>query len=562
MLVKQWPLIWGGNLLVHFICALLLWPYFSHVAISLWLASNLLLFAYRLQMKRRFQQCLHAGHQALRQWAGSYVLSAVIGGLIWGSASWLFFDSSASETTLLLLLVLTAISVGSLPALSSYSPAFIAFISAILLPTILRLLTLDGLFSNGIALMAFILLTINIFFSRRLDRTITESITADLYNRELLEEVSAARNMAEQANQTKSEFLAAVSHDLRQPLHAMGLFLASLENQTKEQRQRQTLHHIQMAHDSLAGMFDALLEISRLDSGSIKPVLSHFRLQSLLDELGNNFSPLAKKKGLQLTLADSPLIVLSDRVLLFGVLGNLLSNALKYTDKGSVQVSSRQQGKHIQLTIKDSGCGIAPADQERIFSAYQQLGNPERDASQGLGLGLAMVKKTCQLLAIKIHITSSVGKGSAFSLTLPLGQSDQIQHREAPSSDKALEGLHLLIIDDNKDILQGMSELLNTWGCLVSRGDSCQQALQAIAQKTRPVDLLICDYRLRNQQTGSEAIDIIRKQLDPMLPAMLITGDTNPALHSQLKKEGYYVLRKPIRAAQLKKAVAALTSMP
>ncbi len=562
MLVRQWPIVWAGNLAVHAVCAFLLWPYFSHPVIGLWFASNLLLFGYRLKMWSRFEDSIRKGPETLRRWARNYVLSAIVGGLIWGSASWLFFESSDSETTLLLLLVLTSLSIGALPALSSYSPAFIAFSTAISVPVALRMLGLDGEFASAIALLTMILLALNIFYSRRLDRTISESITVDLDNRALLNDVSTARNMAESANRAKSDFLASVSHDLRQPLHAMGLFLSSLQRQLDKPKQQQTFTHIETAHDSLCRMFDALLEISRLDSGAIKPVRTHFRLQTLLDELDNNFSPLARQKNLRLDLRPCPAIVHSDQVLLFGILSNLLSNALKYTEQGEVRIDCREQDGQIVVAVRDTGCGIPATAQERIFAPYQQLDNPERDATRGLGLGLAMVKKSCRLLDIALTLQSSTGRGSTFTLTLPAGDASQLTSEPLSPPDPGLQGLHILVIDDNTSILAGTRELLSDWGCQVSCSESAQQALAVISHQSRPVDLLICDYRLREQQTGIDAIRKIRSHVDPALPTLLMTGDTNPALHQALKEQGYYVLRKPIQAARLRSAIATLTRRP
>ncbi len=559
MLVRQWPIVWGGNLAVQAICVVMFWPYFPKTEIVLWFLANLVLFSYRLRMRRRFESCVREGREALERWARAYVVSAVVGGLIWGGASWMFFDSADSVTTQILLLVLIGMVVGALPALSSYSPAFIAFMSGIMLPTIWRLFVLDGQFAHGLAILGLISFATNLFYCRRLDRTISESITADLRSRRLLEDVTEARTLAERANRSKSDFLATVSHDLRQPLHAMGLFLASLGRQVETSRQRETLGHVQTAHDSLTEMFDALLEISRLDSGTVEPIYSDFPLRPLLRDLENNFAPLARQKGLSLEIGDSPAIIRSDRILVFGMLGNLLSNALKYTDRGRVGLSCCERDGRVVVRIEDTGCGIPVEDQQRIFETYTQLDNPERDRSRGLGLGLAMVRRTANLLGIDVELASRPGVGSAFSLILPEGMD-----RMAPSSSRPrpaqdeLRGLHVLLVDDDPEIRLGMVRLLVEWGCLVTHGASRTEALQALGRHSRPPDVLVCDYRLGGGETGLDAVAGIRTSLDPELPALIVTGETSPELESVFQRAGLETLRKPIRPDRLKGAIMGL----
>ena len=557
--MKQWPTIWGGNLIVQALVAIILWPYFSHATLLAWCASNYVLFAYRLRMRQRFESCIHEGHTTLRHWCNQYVLSAIIGGLIWGSASWLFFDSSDSETTLLLLTVLIGLSIGALPALSSYSPAFIAFTSAILLPTALRLATLEGTFAVWLSVLTLIFLIISIFYSRQLDNTISKSITIDLRNRALLEEVSAARNMAEKANRSKSSFLAAVSHDLRQPLHAMGLFMESLRSQLKEERQQTTFNNIETAHGALTKMFDALLEITRLESGTVTPVLTDFYLAQLLDDIENNFSTEAEQKDLDLKITcGQDIVVHTDHVLLFAIMSNLVSNAFKYTQRGSVHIECEEKDSDITIHVKDTGCGIPEESLDTIFEEYQQLENPERDAASGLGLGLAMVRRTCRLLDHPLEVDSTPERGSDFSLTIPRGETGNIIKDKPDITTRHLTGLHILVIDDDADIRTGIKEVLTQWDCLVTTSESDSHALIDLAEQKRPVDLLICDYRLRDKRTGIEAITAIRNKMDPELPALLITGDTDPELRNQLQSKGYRVLHKPVKPAQLLNIISAL----
>jgi len=555
MLMRQWPTVWAGNLSVQVLFCIILWPFFSHQTILFWFAANLMLFGYRLLMRQGFERSIREGHGALGRWARNYVLSAVLGGFAWGILSWLFFASTNDPATLFILLVLIGVSVGAMPALSSYSPAYWAFSSAILLPTVLRLISLEGQFAEWIAILTLILLATILFYSRQLEKTITEAITTDLRNQQLLRELSMAHEVAQTANRSKSEFLANVSHDLRQPLHAMGLFMESLGRNIKPPHQ-QTLDQIKTAHHSLTSMFDALLDFSRLDSGAVQPIRTHFPVETVLNDLSNNFLPVAREKGLILSLDECPVVAYSDSVLLYDILGNLIGNAIKYTQKGSVHINYLNQEEHIVLRVTDSGCGIPEADQERIFSAYEQLHNPERDAEKGLGLGLAMVRETCRLLNHSIHLESIPGKGATFSITVPKGDPCKVVLPTPSSLDQSLQDLHIMLIDDDRSIRQATSELLNHWGCTVSSGDNLDEACNAMRRVTRPVDVVIADYRLAHNQTGIDAIKEVRALIDPELPAMVITGE--PQL-DQLKKEGFYVLQKPLHPSRLKTAILTLT---
>ncbi len=558
LLLRQWPIIWVGNLLVQAVCAVVLWESQPHLTILLWCGVNVLLFGWRLLMRQQFPAAIQAGHHAIERWAHQYAFSGLICGLVWGAGAWLFFDPQHTELTIFLLVVMIGICAGSLPALSCYSPAYITFTSGVLIPLSMKLWSLDWGYSHSLSVLTLIFFGVNIFYSRNLERTISSSITADLANQKLLEEVVRARDAAEQANRTKSTFLAAASHDLRQPLHAMGLFMESLNNQLTTGSQHQLFKHIQTAHSAMEQMFEALLEISRLETGGVKPVLSHFQLRPVIDDLVTSISEQAQQKGISIKVHHCDAVIHTDSVLLGTILRNLLTNAVKYTEQGGIEICGQIQEGSIRLSIKDSGLGI-PADKHQlIFSEYHQLANPERDREKGLGLGLAVVKRTTALLGLPLELDSTPGVGSEFSLQIPLGKRERIPAVTNNIQGHNLKGLHLLLIDDDTDILKGTKGVLNQWGCVVTCAESAKQALFELNKRERPPDLIISDYRLQHGVTGLEAIKTIRDALDPELPALLITGDTDPALREQLVKAGYYVLNKPIKPTQLKNVLAEL----
>ncbi len=558
LLLRQWPIIWGGNLSVQAITAAVLWQHHSPALILLWCGLNVALFAWRLEMRRRFPENRPDQQRAVRRWARQYSWSGLVGGLTWGAAAWLFFDPQQLQTTLFLFIVMIGISAGALPALSSYAPAYFAFAGGVLVPLAARLWILEWDHSASLALLTLLFLVVNLFYSRNLERTIAHSITADLTNQALLDEVSSARDVAEQANRAKSGFLAAASHDLRQPLHAMGLFIESLTPHLKRPKQHHLLNQIRIAHNALDEMFDALLEISRLETGSIKPTPTHFHLRPLIDDLVASMAEQAQRKGLSITISQCDTVVHTDSVLLGSILRNLLHNAIKYSEQGEIAIDGRQQNGAICLSIRDNGPGIPADKHELVFSEYQQLANPERDREKGLGLGLAIVKRTAALLRLPLTLTSAPGAGSTFSVQIPLGEAAQVAAVATDLLSCNLEGVHIVLIDDDAAIRRGTRELLTQWGCSVTASESAQQALADLGGRERPPDLLLCDYRLRHGLTGVDAISTIRKAIDPELPALLISGDTDPLLRQQLAAAGYYLLNKPIKPIQLKNVMFEL----
>ncbi len=556
LLLRQWPVVWGGNLAVVAVCALVLWPWHEPARVLAWAGANYLLFGYRLLMRSRFEAAVAGG--SLRHWAHDYAWSGLVGGLIWGSGAWLFFDAALAAPTLFLLVAMIGVSAGALPALSSYSPAYIAFAGGMLLPMTARLWTLEWAHADWLAALTLIFLIVNCSYSRNLDRTIARAITADLRNRELLEEVIRERDRAEQANRLKSRFLAAVSHDLRQPLHAMGLFMEPLGRHLRRSRERALYDDICTARQALEEMFGALLEISRLESGKVQPIPSHFRLQPLVSDVLAGFSEQARHKGLSLESRVQEVVVHSDPVLLSGILRNLLSNAIKYTDEGRVWVEGQPAGEEVELRVCDTGKGIATGDQERIFDEYQQLENPQRDQGGGLGLGLAMVRRTAELLGHRLSLESSPGRGSTFTLRLPAGEPGRIEQTAPAGEGRSLSGVHVLVIDDDERVRRATTTLLRGWDCQVTTGPSATAVLEALGAVERPPDLLICDYRLEQGVTGIEALGQVRRALDPELPALLVSGDTDPALRERITGEGFYLLSKPIKPAHLKHIMAEL----
>ena len=558
MLSRQRPVLWFGNLTVMIVCCVVLWDPFPHGQIIKWCASNFALAVVRLWDWRRFNREQPDDPHKLQRWMLHMMFYSGVGGAIWGAGAMLFLDSTQLLQMIFLLTVLMGIGTGALPALCPHYGAFATFVVPIFLPLSVKLWLLGEPITNVLAGFALFFLVIVLFFGRNLSAAITNSITRDIENARLLDEVTVAKNAAERANVEKSGFLAAVSHDLRQPLYAMGLFLGSLDRDVLDERNRELVDDIDNAYAALEDMFSALLEISRLDAGAVEPERMHFPIDELLVRLVPQFRHAAEIKNIEFEFEDSAAIIHSDPVLLERVLRNLLSNAVKYTDGGKVSLEIGSAADETVIRVADTGHGIPESDLDRIFDEYHQLENPERDRSKGLGLGLSVVRRTCTLLAHPLSVESTLGRGSAFTVSVPQGDPEKIARPAAPDESAGIAGLHVVVIDDEAQIRKGMTTLLTDSGCVVTAAADDEDVLLMLKEISRPPDVLICDYRLRDGRTGLEAIERLRAAIDPELPALIMTGDTHAHLQEAAERLGLYVLHKPVKIPHLMKVVREL----
>ena len=376
----------------------------------------------------------------------------------------------------------------------------------------------------------------------------TTNITA---RKQMEADIVAAKHQAEDANLAKSKFLAAASHDLRQPIHAQGLFLDVLSHTELTGQQRKLLANISATSDASADMLNTLLNFSRVEAGVIETQVQSFRMQPLLNKIEREFEQQADANGLAYRSRETNLVVQSDPALIELILRNLVSNAIRYTERGGLLVACRKRGDQAVLEVWDTGIGITPAHQQEVFREFHQLGNPERDRRKGLGLGLAIVQGLARTLGHRLTLASTLHRGSVFRLSLPLATTALPVARMAVKQGVAqLFNLRVLVIDDDETVLAGMLHLLRGWGCECEVAESIEGAL-VLACAHAP-DLVISDYRLREQRTGLEAIAALRALLGDALPALLITGDTAPDRLREALASGIPLLHKPVSPEQLR----------
>ena len=360
----------------------------------------------------------------------------------------------------------------------------------------------------------------------------------------------SAKLQAEQANQAKSKFLAAVSHDLRQPIHAQGLFLEALSHTELSAHQNKLLANARAASDASSEMLSTLLDFSRIEAGVVKPQLQPFRLQPMLNKVENELAPQADMKGLVYRTRETNLVVQSDPALVELILRNLVSNAVRYTKRGGLLVACRLHNKQAVLEVWDTGIGIAPEHQEDVFREFFQLDNPERSVLKGMGLGLSIVRGLARTLGHELSLASTPHRGSVFRLALPVATEDMpAKQAEWAQNKTLLLNTRVLVVDDDKTVLAGMSHLLRGWDFECDTAESIEEAL-ALARVHAP-NLVICDYRLRGQRTGLDAIAALRELLGDAFPALLITGDTAPELLREAQASGIPLLHKPVSPSQL-----------
>lgn len=371
-------------------------------------------------------------------------------------------------------------------------------------------------------------------------------------------EVARLRDSAASTSAAKSRFFAAASHDLRQPMHALSLLVSALKLRNRQVEVADLVDRIEDATAAMEVLFEALLDLSRLDAGAVEVRPGHFPLQRLLDELDARFAPVAAEKGLGFRVRPCDATLVSDPLLLERMLANLVSNAIRYTDDGGVLVGCRARGGRIRIEVRDTGRGIPLEQQHAVFEEFVQLHNPERSRGRGLGLGLAIVSRLAVLLNHPLALRSQPERGSLFSLEVPRGDPTLVRAETAPASGVLPTGALVVLVDDDSAILNGMAEIFDAWGIDLVPARDAEEALVWLAAIGRLPDLVLSDYRLTGNRDGIDAIARIRRHFGRAIPAIVISGDTAPDTLQRVEAAGHPFLPKPLRPARLRVLIAHL----
>ena len=492
--------------------------------------------------------------QGISRWAVFSATGSALVGTVWAVACFLFLDPAHPISLITMTVILMGVAAGSVVNLASYLPSFWVVVGPSMGALIAVLVWHGGTISNTVALLAAVASMAYIVGARNVHRLLTESLQLSFEN-------VALRRNAEQANAAKTRFLAAASHDLRQPIHALGLLFATLADRVRDEHAAPVLKQIDGAVDAIDSMLNSLLDISKLDAGVVRPEFGAVDLAALLERIDNEHQPVATLTGNRLRVRPSNVVVQSDAAMLQRILINLVSNALRYTVNGRVLVGARKRGNTVRIEVYDNGPGIPSHAFEDIFLEFHQLGNPERDRRKGLGLGLAIVKRLADLLGHGVEVRSTVGRGSRFTITVPLSPTS----RRAPTYSAAtaaigadLYGMRVLVLDDDVSVLDAMRSLLEGWGCDVITAATPEEAEAGLASTARPPDMLIVDYRLRRHASGIETIGRLHQVAGNRIPALVITGDTAPDRLREAQESGYPLLHKPVKPVQLRAVMRQL----
>jgi signal transduction histidine kinase len=499
----------------------------------------------------------------LPRWRRYSVVSAALAGVIWGAAGIVLNIPGSLSYQAVVLLVTIGLAFTSTYLAAPYLPAYRAF----MYPTF-ALSALPFLFGGdvwhvaiGLGTLAFLPLVLR--YAARVCGELRASVDVRLQNAELVEELRAQKKAAEEANVAKSRFLAVASHDLRQPLHALELFVQALEDIQLPAHAHQLVGNVRRSVNSMEELFDALLDISRLDAGAVRARLENLPLAELFERLSFEYAPVAKQKGLALSVVNTSLYVRSDPTLLARIVRNLVANAVRYTERGQVTIGCRRRGAQVRIEVWDTGPGIPPEKHALVFQEFTQLGNSDRDRRKGLGLGLAIVERLAKLLEHGVELRSRVGKGSVFSVTVPRGQLDDqaiLDPRAELTAHFELGGrLALVVLSDLAD-RNSIVERLTAWNCEVIAAASGAAMLASLGALRRPPDLIIADEP-GSGESGSAVVEMLRNEFNADVPALLVSVTMGPGPPGAAGG-GLHVLHKPYRPGQLRTLINNVLHAP
>jgi len=501
----------------------------------------------RLVLWFGFRRAHPAPAEAAR-WGDWFFLAMLCTSFVWGSGSVVLISPSAVTLQLGVTATVVCLAVGiAATTLANVKAVYVIFAAGAPYAVVFALQ--GTVVHELIAVLIVVCSAGTAILARNNARMFTELIA-------LRHEVAAQRDVAERANLAKSKFLAAASHDLRQPLHAMTLLADALEGRLQDAGDRRTLASLQDSLGAMRGLFNALLDISRLDAGVVEPRIRDVRLSRLFERLQTDYALQARERNLEWRCPPTALTVRSDPVLLETLLRNLISNAIRYTPHGYVAIDCREVDGVARIAVEDSGVGIPRDKHQEIFREFLQLNNPERDGAKGLGLGLAIVDRLARLLDHRIELRSAPGKGSCFTLVVPLGSAPVAEEDDRdgmePTLGIDLAGMLVLVVDDQAVVRDSMKTLLGRWGCEVMLADSEEAALAAARRASGIPELIIADYRLRDDRTGGQAIDRLRREFGRSIPALIITGDTAPERLREAQASGDMLMHKPVPPGRLR----------
>jgi signal transduction histidine kinase/ActR/RegA family two-component response regulator len=559
-LFTQWPVATASMVLGASILSIVMWGTVAPQLFAAWMGAIILNQAWRMWLVRRYR--VAAPEPARRaRWGRAWAVGSMLAGALWGVAGVALFVPGDPGHQALLIVYLFGVILGGINLVAVYKASFYGFVVPALVPLIVRVAMEGDQLHAFIAAVMLVVLAFILGFGHNLNNVLTQSLAIRYENVDLIGELQAqtaaadhARAIAEAANRGKTQFLAAASHDLRQPLHALGLFAAALAAKVREPELSGLVGNINASVDALERLFSAMMDISKLDAGAVEPVRCSFPLAPLFARVDAAFAEVAATRGLRLRVVASHAWVDSDPLLLERILFNLVSNALRYTERGGAVLGVRRRGPFVAIDVCDSGVGISATERERIFDEFYQIDAAKRHGKQGMGLGLAIIRRLAALLHHEVAFDSVSGRGSRFSIMVPRAMPDDAVQSSSPalaSSSPTFGGALIAVIDDDLTVVEAMRAWLAQSGAVVVGAGSGKDMLTALGEHGRYPDLIVADYRLGGGALGTDAVALLRHELGLHIPAMLISGDSSTEAISAMRQASLHVLLKPVLPQEL-----------
>ena len=565
-LFMQWPVATGSMVLGAAILITVMWGTVSPFLFAAWMAAIVVNQAWRLWLVRRYRAAAPEAARRAR-WGRAWAAGSTLAGSLWGIAGVALFVPGDPGHQALLIVCLFGVILGGINLTAVYKASFYGFVLPALVPLIMRVAMEGDQLHAFIAAVMLVVLAFILGFGHNLNNVLTQSLAIRYENVDLIGELQAqtaaadhARGTAEAANRGKTQFLAAASHDLRQPLHALGLFVSALAAKVREPELTSIVGNISASVDALERLFSSVMDISKLDAGAVEPVRCAFPLEPLFQRVDAAFASVALARQLRLSIVATRVWVESDPLLLERIVFNLVSNAVRYTEHGGALLGVRRRGAVIAIEVCDTGIGISALQREHIFDEFYQVEPTHRHGGQGMGLGLAIIRRLAALLHHEVEVESLPGRGSRFSILVPRATPEPGRSvpPEAAASSPSFGGALIAVIDDEVTVVDGMHAWLAQSGAVVIGAASGEEMLTALGECGRYPDLIVADYRLGNGALGTDAVALLRHELGLHIPAMLISGDSSTEAISAMRESSLYVLLKPVLPQELHRLVKRL----
>jgi two-component system, sensor histidine kinase len=553
----------------------------------IWLMAISALLLRILQLSVRFNRQPRSDDET-HEWGGRIARHAMVAAGAWGATSWLFLPAPTIQQEAWVVLTIAMVVMGGAGAQASYRPLVTRFVLVLTAVFCAGLFRTADRFHALLALATVVFSAAVLMFARDQEKTVRAAIELGFEKEALLQDLTIqhrtakrareeaenalrvaeeAQLAAEKADRAKTRFLASASHDLRQPMHTIGLLVGLVRERALESDIHAMFERIGELVERMERLFNTLLDLSKFDAGAVRVNPTEIVLDELLEEIELSATPLAAAKGLRLRVHRCSVAVRSDPVLLNRMLRNLVENAIRYTQAGRVVVGARRGHGVVRLQVLDSGPGIAQKDQERIFEEFVRCDAGLQSTEHGLGLGLSIVQRCAELLGHRVSVHSQPGRGSRFEIEVPKGDTRPARtgfEEASISADEtaSLAGAFIALIEDDPENLEAMTLQLRQWGCHVAAAASLGMLLQKLTDHLRSPDAIISDYRLDGMPVGLQVVADLRKALNESLPAMIVTGEAKAEDLVLLHESGLPVMFKPVTPAGLRRQVAALLASP